>query len=304
MHDAFADTPLSVRRDGSPRAIPLGQGDIAAYEWGPADRPVDVIWHHATGFNARTYRQMLARLGEAGLRVLAFDARGHGRTRLPAEPRALTSWKVFVRDLGAVLDFAAQRKVVLAGHSFGAAAAIMAAAQRPERVRALVLFDPVLMPPVTVALGRLPGGGRLLMRRAPIAVAALKRQRFFASREEALARYAAKSVFASWAPGVLEDYLLDGLVAVDGGVALSCQPEWEAAVFATGATDVLGRLDGWSLPGRALLAERGSTLRRRGALQRAFPSMRIEKVAGSSHFLPMERPGLCAEALAQQASQE
>ena len=35
-------------------AIPQRGGETAAYEFGPPDRPIDVVFSHANGFNART----------------------------------------------------------------------------------------------------------------------------------------------------------------------------------------------------------------------------------------------------------
>ena len=69
---------------------PAGAGEMAALEFGPQDRAIDVVFVHANGFNAQTYSALLAPLA-AGLRVLAIDQRGHGATRLAAEPEGRAS---------------------------------------------------------------------------------------------------------------------------------------------------------------------------------------------------------------------
>ncbi|HEV7386122.1 MAG TPA: alpha/beta hydrolase, partial [Phenylobacterium sp.] len=37
-------------------ALPARGGAMAALDFGPQDRPVDIVFSHANGFNGRTYR--------------------------------------------------------------------------------------------------------------------------------------------------------------------------------------------------------------------------------------------------------
>ena len=54
---------------------------MAFLDFGAADRAVDAVFVHANGFNALTYRQILAPL-TSHYRILAIDQRGHGATTL------------------------------------------------------------------------------------------------------------------------------------------------------------------------------------------------------------------------------
>ena len=63
-----------------------GGGEMAVLDFGDLARPVDLIFVHANGFNAYTYRSLLQPLSGA-LRIWAPDLRGHGRTGLPASRR-------------------------------------------------------------------------------------------------------------------------------------------------------------------------------------------------------------------------
>jgi len=87
-----------------------GAGEMAALDFGPEDRPYDVIFLHANGFNALTYRSILGPLA-AGLRVLAIDQRGHGESRLAAKPEGRRSWKDFRDDLRALIAAPALERV-------------------------------------------------------------------------------------------------------------------------------------------------------------------------------------------------
>ena len=85
-------------------AIPQRGGETTAYEFGPADRPIDIVFSHANGFNARTYRTILEPLSDS-LRVLMVDQRGHGLSRLPADAsKPRDSWRDVGEDLTAVID--------------------------------------------------------------------------------------------------------------------------------------------------------------------------------------------------------
>src|ERR1700761_597697 len=113
------------------RMIRLPDGEMAALDFGDEARPVDVVFLHATGFNALTYRSILAPLAPS-LRILAVDQRGHGLSRLPADPERLFSWKIFRDDLTALLATLDGPPPVLAGHSMGGTVSLLAAGRRPE----------------------------------------------------------------------------------------------------------------------------------------------------------------------------
>lgn len=275
------------------RSISLPAGQITSIEFGPADRALDVLFLHANGFNAATYRSILAPLGDR-LRVLAVDQRGHGRTTLPAVPYEKNSWLGFRDDLLALLDALGESPTVLAGHSMGGTACVLAAAQRADAARRLVLFDPVVVSPERVAaMG--PDG----MRESPLAQGARRRRFQFPSREAAFEAYLGRGAFKSWPDETLRDYLIDGLVEDgSGGMILSCAPDWESSNFGAHFHDTIGDFPRVVAPIRILKAEIGSTCQ----LERHEESILargvdLSVIPGTSHFLPMERPELVREAL-------
>lgn len=281
------------------RTIAVPGGEIAALEFGPADRPLDILFLHANGFNAGTYRGILAPLGEAGLRVLAYDQRGHGRTALPAEPFTGNVWRQYGDDLLAVLEALGETPAVLAGHSMGGTACLLASAQHTDAAKRLVLFDPVIITPERVAMLGEEG-----MRNSPLALGALKRRASFADRETAFEGYRGRGAFKTWPEETLRDYLADGLVeADDGGMRLSCAPAWESANFSTPSPDAVGGISNIRASIRILKAEIGSTAQfevHEPAVLAA--GVDIEVVPGTSHFLPMERPDLVRAELTKAAS--
>ena len=264
-------------------------GAIAGLEFGDAARPIDIVFVHANGFNARTYRTILAPLAEE-FRILAVDQRGHGRSTLPAETLGRTSWDGLRDDLLALMATLDIRDVVLSGHSMGGTACVLAQAEAPERVRSLLLFDPVVVPS--------PSDGGVdpeSFANSPLVQGARRRRAIFPDRAAVIAAYTGRGAFKTWPPEMLADYVADGFrERPDGEVELSCAPEWEASNFSSHAHDTWGAFERAQVPIRILKAEVGSTCREDPRFDALVVAGRLEAqvVPGTSHFLPMERPDL------------
>jgi pimeloyl-ACP methyl ester carboxylesterase len=267
---------------------------MAALELGPEAQPIDIVFSHANGFNARTYRTILAPLA-ASLRILALDLRGHGASTLPADAERFPGWELFAEDLAALLAQATSAPVVLAGHSLGATSSLLCAAAHPQLVRNLVLFEPVMAdppPPATRSHGAL------------MAAATLRRRAVFPDRDAALAAYRGRGAFATWDAAQLADYVAAAFrETADGQVALACDPAWEAVVYARQDYDPLAALAALRRPVRILASPEGASSV--SARARAFvreAGAPLESVPGTSHFLPMERPDLVRQALSAAAA--
>ena len=272
-------------------ALPTRGGEMAVLDFGPEDRAVDIVFSHANGFNSRTYRSLLVPLAK-DLRILAVDMRGHGLSSLPAQPQALVDWYGYRDDLLALIETATTQPVTLSGHSMGGAASLLVAAAAPERVKALVLFDPVFVDPAKAAANG---------QTNPLADGAARRRATFPSRAAVVAAYTGRGAFRTWQPEQLVDYVEGGFIATaDGEVTLACAPAWEAANFRTHGYDALAAFQATTCPIHIFRAEHGSTARLdsyAGALA-AMGRVTVETVPGTTHFLPMERPDVVQAALA------
>ena len=112
-----------------------------------------VLMHGLTA--TRRYVVMGSRtLERSGHRVIAYDARGHGRSAPAARPQAYTYGEL-CGDLEAVLDAVGVERAVLAGASMGAHTAVRFALRRPERVAALALITPAFDPSAPAGPGEL-----------------------------------------------------------------------------------------------------------------------------------------------------
>jgi pimeloyl-ACP methyl ester carboxylesterase len=284
MHAPVTPEPVARRVP-----LPARGGEMALLDFGPPERPVDVVFSHANGFNARTYRTILKPLaGE--LRILALDLRGHGRSTLPAVIEGRVGWREMEDDLLALLAVEATGPVVLAGHSMGGTTSLLAAAAAPERVRGLVLFDPVIFPAEAQADAA----------ESPLVQGALRRRPSFLSKAAALQAYTGRGAFRSWRPEQLADYVEDGFRDTETGeVTLTCTPAWEASNFRTHNYDPWAAFAQSRCPIDIRRAAEASTCRLDGreAALTADGQVTVETVPGTSHFLPMERPDVVADAL-------
>lgn len=266
-------------------------GRMAGVAFGAETQNPDIVFLHATGFNAMTYRTLLAPLGEK-FHVLALDARGHGQTTLPAKTWGYTSWTRHRDDLIAVLEhFSAP--VTLAGHSMGATVSLLTAGARTDLVCGLALLEPVILPAAAYAASQMPLGPTLQRMSMPLAVGAAKRRNSFASKEEAVAAFTGRGVFSTFPAEFIADYVEDGLVEDGaGGFKLACAPRFEAATYCAQRHDPWGALRRVTDPLVLLRAERYSTIseaamHRMGAIK---ADARLATVEGAGHMLPMERP--------------
>ncbi|MGP0102365.1 MAG: alpha/beta fold hydrolase [Solirubrobacteraceae bacterium] len=137
-------TPTSqAQADGRALSVLTADGVALAGEESGAG-PAIVLLHGLTA--TRRYVVMGSRaLQRSGHRVIAYDARGHGRSQPAPDPRAY-GYELLAADLRAVLDAAGVERALLAGASMGAHTAVRFALEHPERVAALALVTPAFDP--------------------------------------------------------------------------------------------------------------------------------------------------------------
>ncbi|MBL8546090.1 MAG: alpha/beta hydrolase [Hyphomonadaceae bacterium] len=266
-------------------------GRMAGIAFGAETATPDIVFIHATGFNARTYRTLLEPLGEK-FHVLALDARGHGLTTLPHKLFSYTSWKRHRDDLIAVLEhFTAP--VTLAGHSMGATISLLTAGVRTDLVNGLALLEPVVLPAAGYAFMQLPLAPILNRYSMPLARGAMNRRDKFASKEDAVSAFTGRGIFKTFPAEVIADYVGDGLIEDGkGGFKLACAPAFEAATFTAQRHDPWGALRRVTDPLVLLRAEKGSTISEASMHRVAAvkADARVATVEGAGHMLPMERP--------------
>lgn len=155
------------------------EGNRLVYdEYGSGDRLV--VYMHGLLLDSEMNRGIAEAVANRGNRVVLIDLLGHGRSDRPTHASAYRI-DSYASQVFGLLDELGAADAVLGGLSLGANVSLFAAAQRPERVRGLVLEMPVLEWAVpTAALVFVPlllGAhyGRLVLRRTSRALARIPR---------------------------------------------------------------------------------------------------------------------------------
>ncbi|MGX1776230.1 alpha/beta fold hydrolase [Nocardia brasiliensis] len=113
------------------------QGRAVAYDRVGSGTPV--VFLHNAGTQRHIWDDQVAALRDDH-EVFAIDLPGYGQSEQPAAGYRLAD---YVRMLGAFLDAHRLASVALVGNCLGSATALRYAMDRPERVRALVLINPL-----------------------------------------------------------------------------------------------------------------------------------------------------------------
>jgi pimeloyl-ACP methyl ester carboxylesterase len=252
-----------------------------------------IVFSHANGFPAGTYRRIFAAWRAAGYRVEAVEKYGHD-ARWPVT----SNWPHLRDQLLQFIHERADAPVFLVGHSLGGFLSLLAAARRPEIARGIVLLEsPVIhgWRARMLQIGKATGLGK---RFTPGSVSK-KRREHWPSRAAALAHFRAKPAFARWDPRVLEDYIDAGTEPENGGRRLAFHRDTETRIYNSLPHHLprLLRTHPLRCPVAFIAGTQSQELRRAGlAATRALVGERLSWIEGS-HLFPMEKPAQTAEAV-------
>ncbi len=207
------------------------------------------------------------------------------------EPEEGLQWKLLAQDLFRFCRELKLERPLVAGHSMGATVATMAEALFGLNAAAMVLIEPIFLPPALYHPPHAP-------ETAPLVEKALKRRNRWEDPADARAYLKSKPLFADWDEEALNLYIDHGMVTDgEGGLRLACAPAREAALFAGDR-----HYDPWPELPRVtcpvlILGGGKSDLRNFIDLREAasrFPSGRYQLVPDAGHLIPMEQPGATA----------
>jgi epoxide hydrolase 4 len=120
-------------------SFPVSCGYLNAVTAGPENGRVVILLH---GFPEFWYgwNKQIQPLADAGLRVIVPDQRGYNLSSKPADVRNYVMSEL-TADVVAIADGIGAKKVLLAGHDWGAAVAWNTAMQHPDRVEKLAIVN-------------------------------------------------------------------------------------------------------------------------------------------------------------------
>ena len=265
---------------------------LARYVLGAADAPTLVYLHGVTS-SAASSSGALEHWADAGYRVIALDARGHGLSPRWSKEELAQASEVLVDDVLHVLSELAQERdtrcdtrcaageaaalsapaasaapaarPVLIGHSMGGATAMVAASRRPDLLAGTVLIDPARYGTRSPDELRARGAARARLRATDLADLPRAVARALADDEVP----DGEALTGVWAQERTDPALLAT------GVVAPAVP-WEEAMAALAVPTLLVTGD---RPGSARVGTEGLALLRR----QANPWVETALVAGAGH---------------------
>lgn len=242
-----------------------------------------LVLSHATGLCGGVWLPLATHLANH-YHCFALDYRGHGHTVTPDS--TTMAWTGMANDLVAVIEACGGGEPVLvAGHSMGGAAIVLAERLRPGLIAKAWGFEPILFDVDAVPASE-SGQPNLMVE------AARRRRATFGSRDEVYERYSTKPPLDSLDPCALRAYVDFGFRDLpDGTVTLRCTPQREAETFENSRSgafaaaadlgfDYLVAVSGDGMP-PAIMAETAANTHER---------MSLVHYRDLTHFGPLEQP--------------
>ena len=287
---------MDTAREPKDGFVTTPEGQIHFLDW--EGRGPQIHFLHGNGFCAGTYTPFLKFL-TADFRLFASDVRGHGQSNFHGL-RRIHHWEIFADDLKHVIEKVMVPPVTGMGHSLGAVTTFIAAAKFPDLFANLILIDPVIFPKkrlwLIAMMKRLGLRGNLPMVRST-----RQRKKVFTDKQSALRRFAnGKGIFKSWSKEFIEAYLECGLLEKDQESAvLKCDPELEAQIFESVPLNIWSYARKVSCPVLAIRGAASNTFIPAAVrkLQAMIPNFNLVEISQSGHFVPMEYPQVCSQAI-------
>ena len=226
-----------------------------------------LIFLHPLGWDHRSWEREIQSLS-AEYRLIACDARGHGKSSKPPGPYSMNRFR---DDFSAQLDALGIDKACIVGLSLGGMIAQYLAVQQPDRVAALVLVSTVcrMGPEVRQVMEERIEAGT---KNGPLAAAQTVAKTLFSNElKEAEPEFLEK--FYAWRLESSLDPIFDSMRATFGlDICASL------GALTMPCMVVAGEADGATPPHAvAELAER-------------IPNAEVRTVADCGHLIPLERP--------------
>lgn len=243
---------------------------------------------HGNSFPAGVYRRYFDGLRD-GFDVHATDMVGHD----DAFP-VCDGWHGLVDELIARLE-RYPAPAILVGHSLGGMLSMMAAKQRPDLARCVVMLDSPVVAGWRAWLLKVAKARRWDDNFSP-AKSSQRRRTVWPDAEAAYQHFVSKPIFAAWAPGVLADYLEHGLMPHPDGVQLRFSREIETAIYRS-IPHHLGALvrPPFPVPIGFIGGDDSVELRQAGlAATRRLVGPHFSEIKGG-HLFPMESPEQAAK---------
>lgn len=246
------------------RTIQVGDASLAIVEDGPLHAPC-VIFSHSIMTTHAMWQRQFELLRQAGFRVIAYDARGHGASTVSPPPYTM---RQLGDDVIALMDAMEIDAAHLVGLSLGGMIAFDLAARQPRRLSSAVICDARADAPESFAA---PWDERIALART---------QGMQALASPTIARWFGAAARESEEARAVHRLICDTPVEGFVGTALALKE-----------FDFLAGLDGIRLPVTLICGDDDGVLpAEMASLARRIPDAVLEMIPAAGHLPNIENP--------------
>lgn len=245
---------------------------------------------HANAYTPGCYQQLFAGLNE--YKITTPFQRPLWQEEPPSDYK---SWHLFRDDLIRHMDEYKYRNVIGVGHSLGGIVSWLAAIERPDLFKQLILIDPVILPKFPILLvSYLPYS--IQEKRVPIVSIAARRKNIWPTKEAAKEYFLSKKFFQRFDLATQQDFLNFGLKQKGEEQTLAYPRIWEAKVYGS-APNMWPLMKHTPCPITIIRAQYSDVISDATwkKIKAKLKNGNFTQIDNAGHLVPFEKPQLCAE---------
>lgn len=247
---------------------------------------------HGNGFPSMCYKQMFDGL-EPQFDYCFIDKIGHN----PLYP-VVDNWELLINEVITSITHQANQPVIALGHSLGGVLSLLAAIERPELFKAVIMLDSPLIGPFKSTMVKLAKTLGFIDRVTP-AHRTRGRRNHWSTREQVLAYLHSRDLFKHFSDACLNDYINYGLEHKKDGYYLRFDKEIEYQIYRTVPHTIPQISKELVTPARLIYGDKSSVV---DTIDVRYMKKRFNisgvKTQGS-HLFPMEHPEATAKQIIQ-----
>jgi pimeloyl-ACP methyl ester carboxylesterase len=238
---------------------------------------------HGNGFPALCYKQLLTQL-DSNFDCCYLDKIGHDPNYPVGE-----NWHNLVNEVIASIQNQAQNPVIAVGHSLGGVLSLLAAIERPELFKAVILLDSPLIGPLKSTMVRLAKALGIIDRVTP-AYRTQGRRQHWQNYDQVIHYLRTRELFKTFSDACLNDYITYGLEYKEGGYYLRFDRHIEYQIYRTIPHIIPSYKDKLLVPAALIYGDNSSVVKKGDIryMHRYF-NIKCFKINGT-HLFPMEQP--------------
>lgn len=247
---------------------------------------------HGNGFPALCYKQMLERL-KPEYQYCYVDRLGHD----PGFPVS-ENWHNLVAEVIASIERQSSQPVIGLGHSLGGVLTLLAAIERPDIFKAVVLLDSPLIGRFKSNMVMLAKSLGVIDRVTP-AYRTRGRRNYWENYDQLIAYLKTRPLFKTFTQSCLEDYIKYGLELKKDGFYLRFDRHIEYKIYRT-IPHILMKYEGkLKVPAGLIYGDKSAVVDRMDIryMQKHF-GIKLFHINGT-HMFPMEYPRVVAKQIKQ-----